>query len=254
MKGIVLSEKKLVSLFCCAVLLAAAAVLTLHGVLAAMTSAEAGLYPIRCVQTQEKKIALTFDADTDNLETQKLIEILRRYHVKSTFFVVGAWVGKYPESLQALTAAGHEIGNHSNTHPHMTGRSRADMAAQMADCSRRIETAAGVRPKFFRAPYGDTGPEVVAAAQSLGMVSVEWSVDSFDWRNLPPGQIARRVIDQARPGAIVLLHCGAKNTATALPEILETLQAEGYQIVPVSLLLYQDHFIVTESGVQVRTD
>ena len=254
MKGIVLSEKRLVSLFCCAVLLAAAAALALHGVLAAVTSAEACPYPIRCVQTQEKKIALTFDADTDNLETQKLIGILRRYHVKATFFAVGAWVGKYPDSLQALAAAGHEIGNHSNTHPHMTGLSRADMTAQMAECSRRIEAAAGVWPEFFRAPYGDTGPDVAAAAQSLGMVSVEWSVDSFDWRNLPPGQIARRVIDQARPGSIVLLHCGAKNTATALPEILETLQSEGYRIVPVSQLLYRDRFTVTESGVQMRTD
>lgn len=253
-KWFIVSEKKLISVFCSAVLMISVSAMTLYGIAAIQTGTGQQTYPIRCVQTQEKKIALTFDADSDDLETRRLIEVLNRYNIKSTFFLVGAWARKYPESVKALADAGHEIGNHSNTHLHMNNLSQERISAQIADCNSRIQSVTGVSPVLFRPPYGEADSRLVAAVQSHHMTCIVWSVDSDDWRNLPPRQIAERVVSQVKPGSIVLLHCGARNTATALPFIISTLQSDGYSIVPVSQLIYKDHYIVTENGVQMKTD
>lgn len=132
-----------------------------------------------------KKIAISFDAAWGNEETQTLIDILKKYNVKTTFFVVGAWVDKYPESVKALTAAGHEVCNHSNTHPHMPRLSQTEMTAQVTSCNEKIKAITGVSPILFRPPYGDYNNAVVNTVNGLKMYPIQWDVDTLDTRVKP---------------------------------------------------------------------
>ena len=207
--------------------------------------------PIYCVEKEEKICAISFDAAWGNEDTHDLVEILKKYNVKTTFFVVGAWVDKYPESVKELFDAGHEIMNHSNTHPHYTKLSTDKMIEETNECNKKIEAVTGVKPILFRPPYGDYNNNVVAALREMGMYSIQWDVDSLDWKDLPAEEIVERVTKNVKPGSIVLFHNAAKNTPAALPTILETLTKDGYKIVPVSELIYRDNFTMNHEGRQI---
>lgn len=209
--------------------------------------------PIYCVQKseEEKVIAISFDAAWGNEDTHTLIEILDKYDVKTTFFVVGSWVDKYPESVKALSDAGHEIMNHSNSHPHMTALSKEQMIEEVEKCDEKIEKITGVKPTLFRAPYGDYNNDVVGAMRESGHYTIQWDVDSLDWKNLSPEEITERVISKVKPGSIVLFHNAALHTPEALPTILETLQKDGYKIVPVSELIIKENYRMDTAGMQI---
>ena len=189
--------------------------------------------PIYSVERPNKVVSLTFDAAWGNEDTEALIEILGRYGVRATFFVVGEWAERYPESVRALHDAGHEVMNHSDTHPHMTKLSRAEMLAQVSACDDKVEALTGVRPILFRPPYGDYDNALVGAMRDSGHYTIQWDVDSLDWKDPPPEAIASRVLERAREGSIILFHNAAKNTPAALPSVIEGLIArdhEGRQI------------------------
>ncbi len=251
MKVFTATKKGLLTALFCALAAVLAAAICARGAQAVQASAPKRDLPIYNVQTEEKKIAISFDAAWGNEETQPLIDILNRYHVKTTFFVVGAWVDKYPESVKALVAAGHEVCNHSDTHPHMRKLSRAEMESQITRCNEKIQSVTGVKPLLFRPPYGDYDNAVIQTVEGLGLYPIQWNVDSLDWKNPTPDQIANRVLSKVKPGSIVLFHNGAKNTPAALPRVLETLQSDGYQIVPVSQLIYRDHYTIDPAGMQI---
>lgn len=136
--------------------------------------------PIYCVETEKKRVAISFDAAWGNDDTEQLIKILGEYKVPATFFVVGAWVDKYPESVEALSSAGHQIQNHSNTHPYMTQLSRAQMIDELNACNEKIKNITGVMPNLLRVPYGDYDNSVLEAAESLKMYTIQWDVDTID--------------------------------------------------------------------------
>ena len=209
--------------------------------------------PIYCVQKPEteKVISISFDAAWGNEDTGKLIEILEKYNVKTTFFVVGGWVDKYPESVKQLSDAGHEIMNHSDTHPHMTQISEDKMREEVQKCDDKIQSITGTKPILFRAPYGDYDNKVVQTMRETGHYTIQWDVDSLDWKNLLPNEICERVIKRVKPGSIVLFHNAALHTPEALPTILETLQKDGYKIVPVSELIMKENFKVDSTGMQI---
>lgn len=112
-----------------------------------------------------------------NEDTQQLIDILGQYQIKATFFVVGEWVDKYPESVKALHEAGHEIMNHSNTHAHYNSLSTEEIIADVSACNDKIEAITGVRPTLIRCPYGEYDDHVIAAIRSMGMEPIQWDVD-----------------------------------------------------------------------------
>lgn len=207
--------------------------------------------PIYCVDRQDKTISISFDAAWGNEDTQQLIDILNKYNVKTTFFVVGGWVDKYPESVKALHDAGHEIMNHSNTHPHMTQLSVEKMKEEISKCDEKIKAITGVKPFLFRPPYGDYNDKVVKTCREMGYYTIQWDVDSLDWKELGPESIIERVTKRIKPGSIVLFHNAAKDTPAALPVILERLQKEGYNIVPISQLIYKENFYVDHTGKQI---
>ena len=208
--------------------------------------------PVYCVQQDEKIVALSFDAAWGNEDTQTLIDILDQYGVNTTFFVVGDWVDKYPESVQALAEAGNEVMNHSSSHAHFSALSTSEITADISACNDKIEAITGVRPTLFRCPYGEYDDHVIKAVNSLDMTAVQWDVDSLDWKGISADQIARRVLDRVQPGSIVLFHNAAEHTPEALPKILEALLSDGYRVVPVSQILLEGDCFIDSTGRQCK--
>ena len=138
--------------------------------------------PIYCVQRDYKTCALSFDAAWGNEDTQTLIDIFDKYNVKVTFFVVGEWVDKYPESVKALADAGHEVMNHSNSHAHMSQLSSEAIVADVEACNDKIEAVTGVRPTLIRPPYGEYDNNVITSIRSIGMEPIQTG------RISPPGR------------------------------------------------------------------
>jgi polysaccharide deacetylase family sporulation protein PdaB len=206
--------------------------------------------PIYSVEREGKLCSLTCDAAWGNADTQALIDILDRCNVKATFFVVGQWVDKYPESVRALAEAGHEVMNHSDDHAHFTKLSEAEIAENVNACSDKLEAVTGLRPTLFRAPYGEYDDRVIAAVEGLGLQTVQWDVDSLDWKELSAAEITERVLKRVSPGSIVLFHNAAKHTPEALPGVIEALIRDGYTILPVSELLLRGETTIDHEGRQ----
>ena len=140
-------------------------------------SASTRQLPIYCVQKDYKVLSISFDAAWGNEDTQQLIDILGKYNVKATFFVVGEWVDKYPESVKALSDAGHEVMSHSNTHAHFNSLSSEEIIADLNACGDKIEGVTGVRPTLFRCPYGEYDDHVINAVRSMGIEPIQWDVE-----------------------------------------------------------------------------
>ena len=141
-------------------------------------SASTRQLPIYCVQKDYKVLSISFDAAWGNEDTQQLIDILGQHDIKATFFVVGQWVDKYPESVKALHTAGHEIMNHSNTHAHYPQLSADEVVADLNACNDKIEQVTGVRPTLVRLPYGDYDDSSINAVRSIGMEPIQWDVET----------------------------------------------------------------------------
>ncbi len=209
--------------------------------------------PIYCVEPEEgeKKIAISFDAAWGADDTDTLIEILGKYNVRATFFLVGQWVDTYPEEVRKLAEAGHEIMNHSNTHPYFTQCSTEKVIEEIESCNDKIEAITGVRPTLVRCPYGDYNDSVVNTIRSLGMEPIQWSIDSLDWKDSSTASsICERVTGLAQPGGIILCHNDAEYTPDALEEILKTLIDQGYTFVPISELILSGSYTIDHAGMQ----
>ena len=206
--------------------------------------------PIYNVEKEEKVISLTFDAAWGNEDTGTLIDILDRYDIKATFFVVGEWVDKYPDSVKALSDAGHEVMNHSDTHPDMVKLTADEMKQQIMSCNEKISAITGKSPTLFRAPYGSYNNQLIKTLDSLGMYCVQWNIDSLDWKDPSVDQLINNVVSRATPGSICLFHNAASNTPQALPTIIEKLLADGYTFVPVSQLIMTENYYIDHAGCQ----
>lgn len=249
MKIIILTRRRLavfLSFFACGLL---AFGIAAKGV-SVSASSNARLLPIYSVDTNEKKACITFDAAWGNSDTDELIKILKKYNVKATFFVVGDWVEKYPESVKALHEAGHSIQNHSDTHPHMTKLDKEKSVNEIISCNKKIEQITGITPTLLRPPYGDYNNSVIESVRSQKMQTIQWDVDSLDWKNLTPQEITKRVLSNVQNGSIILFHNDAKNTPAALPGIIEELQKQGFTLVTVNDLIYTDLSPIDPNGRQ----
>ncbi|MBR3294170.1 MAG: polysaccharide deacetylase family protein [Oscillospiraceae bacterium] len=206
--------------------------------------------PIYSVQRDDKRVAISFDAAWGNEDTQTLIDILEQYQVHTTFFVVGDWVERYPESVKALSDAGHEVMNHSNHHEHFSQLSSEEIKKNLQACNDKLSAITGVSPVLFRCPYGEYDDHVIQAVKEAGMTAVQWDVDSLDWKEISAKEIQSRVLKNVKPGSIVLFHNAAKHTPEALPGILEALIKDGYTVVPVSELLLEGDTVIDHTGKQ----
>lgn len=210
--------------------------------------------PIYCVKTDEKIASLSFDAAWGNEDTETLIQILKKYNVKATFFVVGEWVDKYPQSVKALCDAGHEVMNHSSEHLHMSRLNSEEIANDLNKCNEKIEKITGKRPILFRPPYGDYNDKLILAVKSINMYTIQWDVDSHDWMNKTSDYIIDRVTKKVKNGSIVLFHNAAINTPAALPAIIEYLQANNFKLIPISELIYKENYLIDSRGCQYESE
>ncbi len=249
MKFITLTRKGLIMFFCCFLMGAIALTITIRTASKAITTAaEPREIPIYCVETEEKKVAISFDAAWGNEQTETLLKILEEKGVKSTFFLVGEWAEKYPESVKLIAEKGHDVENHSSTHAYMTKLSTEDMIKEITACNEKIEELTGKAPTLFRPPYGDYNNEVVRAVKGAGMYCVQWDIDSLDWKDPSPQQMVEKITSKLTSGSIILMHNGAKNTPEALPMIIDAVRAEGYEFVPISQIILQGEYTTDHEG------
>lgn len=212
------------------------------------------LVPIYKVDVQDARVALSFDATWGTSRTDRLLEILRRHGVKTTFFLAGNWVDKYPDYVRKIAAEGHEIGNHSYTHPHMATLGPEQIRWELEENQRRIDALVG-RPDvlLFRPPFGEYDDTVLQVAGELGYFTVQWSVDSLDWQDLSADAMVERIVSRIAPGDIVLFHNDGTHTPEAVDRLIPLLKARGFRIVPVSQLIYHSFYVIEpHSGLQRR--
>lgn len=206
--------------------------------------------PIYSVDTEEKKIALTFDAAWGDEYTLGILDILDKYDVKGTFFLVGFWVDKYPEHVKEIYERGHDVGNHSTNHPYMTKLSNEEALKELEITSEKIESLIGVKPNLFRPPFGDYDDRIIRLCRENGYYPIQWDVDSLDWKELGVEPVVDRVTRNVQNGSIVLFHNNAKYILEYLPIVIERLQEKGYELVPVSQLIYKDNYYIDNTGRQ----
>lgn len=202
------------------------------------THAEVTAY--RSVQTDSKRIALTFDDGPHPYLTARILDILERYNVKATFFMVGENVENYPDAARAVLAGGHEVGNHTYSHRHVNALNRQSVLVEMGKCEDALEELCEYRPHLFRPPEGALSQHVEACLEEEDYMLVLWSLDTRDWEDKSTDRIVHSVLDQVRPGDIILMHdyIGRNSkTPEALEILLPALLERGFEPVTVSTLL-----------------
>jgi peptidoglycan/xylan/chitin deacetylase (PgdA/CDA1 family) len=183
-------------------------------------------------------IAMTFDDGPHATNTPKLLDMAAQRHIKLTFFVLGECVKQNPTVLQREVAEGHEIGNHSWSHPNLAKLSDEAVRSQLQRTQDIIFQTAGVKPTLMRPPYGElTKRQRIWINREFNYKVILWDVDPLDWKRPGPSVVARRIIAGARPGSIILSHDIHPPTIEAMPEVFDTLLAKGFKFVTVSELL-----------------
>lgn len=208
--------------------------------------------PVYSVDTSEKKIAVTFDAAWTNQDTDELIEILAKHNAKATFFIVGDWAEKFPESVKAFHNAGHTIANHSDTHKAFSKCSYDEIKSEIVNCNQKLEAITGVPVTLVRAPSGDYTNQSLNVCKELNMTMIQWNCDSLDYTKISVDEIVNRVVSGTTEGSILLFHNGVENTAPALDRILTELENQGYSFVSVEDLIYKEDFSIDHTGKQYK--
>lgn len=209
--------------------------------------------PIYSVDTEEKKLAISFDAAWGDDFTIGILDILDKYEIKSTFFLVGFWIDKYPEHVKEIYNRGHDVGNHSTNHPYMTKLADEEIVKELNTTGDKIKKLTNEKPILFRPPFGDYNDRLILLCEENGYYPIQWDVDSLDWKELGVQPVVDRVTRNISKGSIVLFHNNAKHVLEYLPIVIERLQNEGYQIVPISELIYRDNYFMDNTGKQIKT-
>ncbi len=209
--------------------------------------------PIYSVETEEKKVAISFDCAWGVDHTDALLDIMAKNGVRCTFFAVQFWVERYPEYAEKIVSAGHELGTHSRSHPYMSKLAKAQIQDELTTSKEAIERLTGQKVTLFRPPYGDYNDTLIDTCKEMGLYPIQWDVDSLDWKNLSGTEIAMRVINGAKNGSIILCHNNGLHTAEALPMIFSTLQNKGYEFVPIGELIHKDNYSIDHNGRQHLT-
>ena len=207
--------------------------------------------PVYNVDTQEKRVAISFDAAWGADKTEGIMELLKEYDVNATFFIVGFWAEKYPEIVAKIHENGYEIGTHSNTHPDLTKLNREQINLELTQSMDKIKAACpDAEIKLFRAPYGAYNNTVIETAEDLGLMTIQWDVDSLDWKGLSGAEIATRILDRVKSGSIILCHNNSDHILDALPIVLDRLKKQGYTVGCIGDLVYDDNYTIDRAGVQ----
>lgn len=208
--------------------------------------------PIYNVQTQEKKIAFTMNCAWSAEDIDDILETLKNNEVKITFFMVGEWIDKNPEAVKKIHEAGHEIGNHSNTHPHVKNLTYEQNLEEIKKCSEKIEQLTGQKTILYRAPYGEYNDNVIKVSSENGYYSIQWSKDTLDYQALTGEQMWKRIEENLQNGDIILSHNGTAHTSDSLDMIIKNIKEKGFEIVKVSDLIYKENYEINNNGTQIK--
>ncbi len=241
-------EKLLASMVCIGLLIAFTLVL-FQPWEAVSVSKSNRLLPIYQVDRQDKKLAISFDASWGSSRTDRLLDILDEYEVKTTFFLVNIWLEDYPEKAREIVARGHEIGMHSVSHPDFTKLSQEKVKSELLDNQKMIKDVTDFDADLFRPPFGAYNNQLIRICSELDIYPIQWSVDSLDWKNITANDMVKRVT-KADAGDIILFHNDGENTPDALVEILKDFKERGLQVVPISELIYKEDYYIDVNGVQ----
>ena len=210
--------------------------------------------PIYYVDTKEKNVSITFDinwAENDYLYT--ILDILDKYNVKGTFFIMGGWVDysqENVEKLKKISERGHEIGNHSYRHPMFTKISNEKMISEIQKTDEIIKKYTGKEVKLFRFPSGDYNEQAVKVINEQEHIPIQWSVDSVDWKEAGADIEYERVNKGIKEGSIILFHNNAKYTPDNIERIIKEYQDKDYKFIPVGELIYKENYNISEKGAQ----
>ena len=208
------------------------------------------LVPIYSVETTEKKVALTFDAAWGSDKTLSIVNILKEAGLEATFFLVGFWTEQNADKVKQIDEAGFDIGTHSNTHPKMSSLSQVQMKQELESSMSLITNITKKPVEFFRPPFGDYNDLLLSTASELGLKTIQWDVDTLDWKGLSANEILSRVKKSVQNGSIILCHNNSDHIVEALPLIISYLKSENYQIVKLSELVHNDNYYVDGNGLQ----
>jgi len=208
--------------------------------------------PIYCIETKNNDISLTFDCAWGAEDMPQILDILKANNVKATFFVLGEWAEKFPEVIKRMADEGHDVANHSDTHPHIASIGYEDIKKEITSANSKIEKLTGKKNDLFRAPYGEYNDNVITASEELGFYTIQWDVDSLDWKNLGKENILNRVLSKTKNGSIILMHNGTEDTANVLDEMIKKLKEKGFNFKPTSELIYRENYTLDHAGKQVK--
>lgn len=218
---------------------------------AVITSSTVRELPIYNVKTDQKKISLTINCAWNADDIDKILKTLKGNDVKATFFMVGSWVDKFPEEVKKIAKEGHEIANHSNTHPHVNNLSDDANVKEIEATSSKIEKLTGNKTILYRAPYGEYNNIVIRAAKSASHVQIQWNVDTLDYTGITGEEMWRKIENKLDSGSIILMHNGTTHTADSLEMIINNIKNKGYELVKVSDLIYKDNYVIDNNGTQI---
>lgn len=192
--------------------------------------------------SSKKVIALTFDDGPEDIYTPKILEILKSKGVKATFFVLGEQAKAFPLLLKQIKLEGHAIGNHTWNHPQLPTLTNLQMINTVQSTTAEIEKITGYKTNLFRPPYGAIKDNQIEILNKLGYRPISWTIDSYDWNGTPANEILSRINKRAVPGGIILMHNfkvpgRLDGTIEALPKLIDSLRAQGYEFVKVPQLL-----------------
>lgn len=215
------------------------------------TSATIKLLPIYNVKTEEKKVAFTMNCAWSADDIDSILETLKDNDVHITFFMVGNWIDKYPESVKKIYEAGHEIGSHSNTHPHVNNLSAEKNLEEIKLSVNKIEKITGKKTNLYRTPYGEYNDTVIQTAQENGYYTIQWNLDTLDYNGLTGEEMWNRIKDKLENGSIILSHNGTKHTADSLDMLIKNIKEQGFEITTVSNLIYKENYSINANGTQI---
>ena len=219
------------------------------------TSSSERALPIYNVKTEENKVALTMNCAWSADDIDRILETLEKNEVKITFFIVGEWAEKYPEAVKKIYEAGHEIGTHSNTHPHVEQLSVEKNLEEIKLGVEKLQKITGEQTRLYRTPYGEYNDTVINTARANGYYTIQWNIDTLDYKGLTGDEMWGRIKEKLQKGSIILTHNGTEHTADSLDMLLKNIKTNGYQVTTVSDLIYKDNYIIDNNGTQInKTD
>ena len=226
----------------------------LPGSVTVTSSVNGKLLPISSVETDKKEVALSFEAVYGNGDITSILKTLKKHNIQATFFLSGGWVENYPDDVKTILSAGHDLGSIGESHKHMPQLTAEECLEEIEQAHTKVQELTGYEMFLFRPPYGDYDNRVISSAAKCGYYSVCWDVDSLDWKDYGVDAILNNVLKSGdlKNGSIIRCHNGAKYTAQALERLITGLEEQGYEIVPVSRLIYRERDQLNGEGRQVK--